>query len=117
MANWPAAPFPQELIETGYSESPPNNLLRTNMDVGPAKVRKRTLANVRSISGQMTLTAAQVATLDTFFVTTTNYGADAFTWVNPRTGVTATIRFVNPPAYTSLEGGMYSVALSLEILP
>jgi hypothetical protein len=116
MASWPGT-LPTEPIETGYSETAPNNLIRTNMDVGPAKVRKRTLANVRQLTVQFVLTSTQVGYLDTFYVTTTNSGADSFTWTHPRTTSPITLRFVNPPTYTPIEGGLYSVSLSLEILP
>jgi hypothetical protein len=117
MASWPAAPFPQEVIETGYSETPPTGVLRTSMDAGPASVRRRSRANVRQITGTLILTISQVATLDTFYVTTINGGVDSFTWVDPKTGVAATMRFVNPPTYTSISGGMFSVKLTLENLP
>jgi hypothetical protein len=117
MASWPAAPFPQEVIETGYSETPPVGSIRTSMDAGPVTIRRRTIANVRQIAGTLILAMAQVSTLDTFYVTTIHDGIDCFTWADPKTGVTAIMRFVNPPTYTSIGDGMFSVALTIEILP
>lgn len=114
MPAWPTLPAP--LINT-FSESPPNNILRSSMDRGPDKIRRRTTANVRPIQFTMILTKAQVATLETFYVTTTTSGAAEFTYTHPRTAATVTARFVEPPAYTDINGLVFSVAISLEIMP
>ncbi len=37
-------------LAANYQETPPDNLVRTPMDVGPAKLRRRTTANVRQLS-------------------------------------------------------------------
>jgi hypothetical protein len=63
------------------------------------------------------MSTAQVATLDTFYVTTTNGGADQFTWENPRTESTANFRFVSEPAWRHSSGDYYMVDLNLEQLP
>ncbi len=45
MATWPAT-LPAPALSS-LRETPPDNLIRTQMDKGPAKVRRRTTANVR----------------------------------------------------------------------
>ena len=112
---WPAAL--QDLwLKDGFREVPPKNVLRTNMDVGPPKVRRRTTSNVRSFFGQMFLTSARVATLDTYFVTTTKSGSLTIELKHPRTGATGTYRFVKEPQYTSHNEG-FIASIQLELLP
>lgn len=115
MATWPAT-LPAPIINS-LKESPPDNTIRSQMDKGPAKVRRRTTANVRPLSFTLRLTPAQVATLDTFYNTTTFSGADEFDYTHPRTSAAVTARFVNPPEYSELEGVLYNCSISLEIMP
>lgn len=115
MATWPAT-LPSYKINT-FKESAPENTIRSSVGIGPDKVRRRTTSNVRSITFQMIMTAAQTATLDTFYNTTTNGGADSFTYTHPRTGATETARFVQPPSYSDVFGSAYETTISLELLP
>jgi len=116
MAAWPGT-LPTNLLLNGYEETLPDNLIRTQMSIGPPKSRKRSTAAVTSIIGRTLLTTAQAATLTTFFQTTTDYGADSWTWTHPRTGAAVTLRFVSPPVLSAVSGGHYYVDLALEILP
>lgn len=115
MATWPLT-LPTPAISS-LNESPPNNTIRSNMDKGPAKVRRRTTANIRPISFELKLTPAQVEILDQFYDVTTYSGADTFDYTHPRTGAAVTARFVQPPQYNEREGVMYSVNVSLEVMP
>lgn len=115
MATWPATLPPPVL--NSLKESPPDNTIRSQMDKGPAKVRRRTTANIRPISFTMRLTPAQVETLDTFYDVTTFSGADEFDYTHPRTSAAVTARFVSPPEYSELEGVLYNCSISLEIMP
>ncbi len=94
MAFWPVE-LPQSLDLQGYQEAVPSTTVRTEMDQGPAKVRRRFTAAARPISGSITITAAQVATLRTFYETTTFGGAEAFDWISPIDGVVVSMRFVD----------------------
>lgn len=114
MPTWPAAFCP---LAGSLQESPPNNTIRTSMDRGPDKVRRRTTANIRPLAFRVLLTKAQVETLDAFFLDDTFSGADSFTFVHPRTGDTVDARFVSPPSYTHKSAGFYEASISLEILP
>jgi len=115
MATWPAT-FPGPALNT-LKETPPDNTIRTKMDKGPHKVRRRTTANIRPISFGLKLTAAQTAELDTFYDTTTFSGADEFDYTHPRTGVAVKARFVDPPEYSEMEKVGYNCTISLEIMP
>lgn len=118
MANavWPPSLPPQVLL-AGYAEAPPETVLRTQMDAGPAKLRSRTTAAPRPIGGAVVLTSAQLATLDGFYVATLSGGALPFDWQHPRTLAAATFRFLSPPQYTALGGGHWQASLSLEAMP
>jgi hypothetical protein len=116
MATWPPS-LPQYVLVEGYSESPPENTIRSANDVGPPKARQRSTTAPRPFTLKQFLTKTQVATLDTFYVTTLGYGASIFDWVHPRTGDAADFRFVSSPSYESLGGTAWMVTLNLELMP
>lgn len=115
MATWPAT-LPAPALSS-LQESPPDNLIRSAMDKGPAKLRRRTTANIRPISFTLMLTPAQVDVLDIFYDVTTFSGVDEFDYTHPRTGNPVTARFADRPQYQEREKVVYAVAVSLEILP
>lgn len=115
MTDWPTTLPPPQL--SSFQETPPNNLIRTGMDVGPDKVRRRTTADVRAITFVLALSKAEVAILDAFYNTTTFSGLEPFNIEHPRTEATVVARFVEPPQYQEREGVVYMVNISLEILP
>ena len=112
---WPAA-LRDLWLKDGFREVPPKNMLRTAMDVGPPKVRRRTTANIRAFFGQMFLTPALVTVLDDFFVTSTKSGTLTIELKHPRTGATGTYRFVKEPQYASHNEG-FLASIQLELLP
>lgn len=116
MASWPAS-LPPTPLAAGYADTPPDNVLRTQMDAGPAKLRRRTTAAVRPLVAPLLLTSAQVATLDTFYSSTLEDGALAFDWTHPRTGAAISCRFLQPPAYGDPNGDLFFVTCQLEVLP
>lgn len=115
MAIWPLT-LPAPAINT-FSESPPDNTMRSSTDKGPAKTRRRTTANVRPVSFTLNLTDAQAQTLDDFYVNTTYSGADEFTFTHPRTDAIVSARFTQPPQYGDREATVWSVSIALEIMP
>jgi hypothetical protein len=117
-AEWPAS-LPQGVTVSGYDETPPDGVLRTQMDVGPDKTRPRNTAEVRKFTLRTPpLTQAQLETLDTFFVTTLARGALPFDWVHPRTGAEATFMFKAPPRYqASSRGSRWAAIMQVELQP
>jgi len=113
---WDAG-LPQTLLINGYSESAADNLLRTSMDVGPAKQRRRSAAGPRPVSGSLKMTAAQIATFKTFYITTLLGGSLRFSWTDPITAAAVEMRFTGAPSWTAIGGDLYDVSLELEILP
>ena len=109
--------LPQTLLVDGYGQSFPEVTIKSNMDAGPAKVRRRFTAGVEPVSGTMVMTAAQLATFTTFYNTTLLGGSLRFSWTKPPAHTAACeMRFTAPPSLTKVESN-YEVSLSLEILP
>lgn len=113
MPTFPAA-LPAPALNS-FIETPPANDIRTQMDKGPDKARPRTTANVRPLSFNLKLTAAQTQTLDDFYVLVGS--SVEFDYTHPRTLSAVTARFVAPPQYAEVEGALYNCALQVEIMP
>lgn len=117
MATWPGT-LPTAPEGPGYTETVPNTVVRTSMDAGPPKVRQRFTAGVRPFAMSWMLTKAQVATLDTFYLTTLAGGSLSFDGLaHPRTQATATFRFIGPPTYAYLGPDVWRATTQLEIVP
>ena len=116
MTTWPDT-LPASPLLDGFRETVQNTALRTEMEQGPAKLRRRTTAGVRTMSVAFVLSAAQVAILDTFYLTTLQGGTLSFDFTHPRTAAAVTCRFVKPPEYGVLNGAYFKTALDLEIVP
>ena len=84
MPAWPAS-LPQAPLARGYQEAFGDTTLRTQMDAGPDKLRRRFTAGVDSFTTLLRLTKTQAATFESFYKTDTAGGTLAFTWVHPRT--------------------------------
>ncbi|MFN8728100.1 MAG: hypothetical protein ACK5XB_21435 [Rhodospirillales bacterium] len=82
---WPSS-LPQRPTVGGYQERFAETVLRTAMDAGAAKLRRRFTAAPRQIELTFRMTAAQVAVLRSFYEETTGGGALPFDWVHPREG-------------------------------
>ncbi len=115
MVDYPAS-LPAPLV-SDFIEETPDFAIRTDMDAGIAKVRRRFTAISTPIQFGLVLTEAQASTLDTFYRTTTSGGTVEFNMAHPRTGTVVTCRFTAPPAYSLLGSKAYRVSLQMEILP
>jgi len=113
---WPTT-LPQRLQRNNYGESPGENQLRSNMDAGPAKMRRRATSAPRKISGTILLSLAELAYFKTFYITTLLDGTLRFTWNDPTDSTTTVeMRFTEAPSW-SAENIKFRVSMSLEILP
>ena len=110
MADWSTA-LPQELAVNGYQESFRDNCVRTSMDVGPPKVRRRATAAPQLIRGTQVLTSTQVGSLRSFYRDTLNDGSTSFNWTHPTSGSTGVeVYFAAPPVLTALGGGNFQAS-------
>lgn len=117
MASWPSS-LPEDLLIDGYSETLPDTTIRSNMEVGPAKVRRRISYNVTPVEGRIFVSTDQAATLATFYNDTLGGGSLAFSMTHPRTNVISSFRFTSSPKITADNSSNYwFIDLNLEIIP
>ena len=113
---WPAT-VPTDVLQGSYSESPPDNLLRSSMDTGPDKVRRRSTAGPRPISWTILMTTTELGYFETFYVTTLVGGSLTFNFTMPRTGSSGELRFTSPPQYLPVGGVYWEVRMQVEEMP
>ena len=112
---WPAALPDSPLL--GHAEDFPDLVQRTEMDAGPAKLRRRFTDTARLVQFPVLLTDAQAAALESFYVTTLAGGALRFSLRHPRTNAVREFRFTAPPSVTLITPGRWRAALALELMP
>ena len=120
MAAWPGT-LPQQ-SRAALSETRSDARVRTAMDAGPAKMRRRHTAAVRNFQGSMILTQAQRNTFDTFYITTLKEGSLAFDWTDPIDDTTASFRFISPAGFAVARPGapadrLWEMTFNLELMP
>jgi len=118
MANivWPEE-LPQTPLYDGYQETFPNMVLRTQMDAGLPKMRRRFTAAPRPMKFQLSLTNEQAALLDEFFTSTCRGGSERFEWAHPRTTETVEVRFTKPPTMMRLGPDLWKAQCEVEQVP
>lgn len=116
MPNWPEA-LPQSPLLDGARETPADTVIRTAMETGPAKTRRRTTAGTGRLSLTYILSRAELTVLEGFFSTDLFGGALSFAFPHPRLGETVDCRFRQPPAFAPINGDFFRVGLELEVLP
>lgn len=114
---WPSSLPVQPLVD-GYEEQIPDFRMKTNMDKGPGKMRRKSAALPWPVSVKMLLTGAQVQTLEDFVVDTLQGGVLRFSWTHPRKGSEVEVRFNEMPKVEPAAGGMkWTAVFKLEVLP
>jgi hypothetical protein len=88
------------------------------MDIGPAKLRRRTTRPVDFYSCSINLYQSDYSTFTTFFNTTLNGGITPFDFIDPFSGVLTTFRFKQPPQVSPLgRAGWFKISMQWEKLP
>ncbi|MDP2206399.1 MAG: hypothetical protein Q8K65_08840 [Alphaproteobacteria bacterium] len=113
---WPED-LPQSPLLDGLQETLPDNLLRTKMEQGSSKLRRRGTDAPAKITAQFLLDAAQCAVLDSFYADTLAGGVRRFGFTHPRHRDAVSCRIAQPPEYAALNGGYFRARLTLEVLP
>jgi hypothetical protein len=109
--------LPQTVNAEDFVEQKGATTIRSDMEVGPAKVRRRFTRSVDIYSVSMTLTQNQNAIFDTFYAVNLNGGATSFNFINPRTGVLDTFRMVGEPSSKPLGGVHWTLDMRWERMP
>jgi len=118
---WPAG-LPQAPLVRSLSETFPALALRTEMETGPAKMRRRATAVPRSFDIELSLTRNQVALFDQFYTDSIKLGSIPFEWKHPRTGAVCDMRITSTPnarpkAPRQSGTEYWSLSFGIEILP
>jgi len=112
--SWPDT-LPVTLLMDGLSAKRKTSVVRTAMDAGPEKMRRRYTASVKTFSGKMLLNKNQLIELDLFFKTALADGVLRFNFTDPQTLETAEFRFIEPYQEVSVSG-FFEISMSLERL-
>lgn len=116
MPTWPAS-LPQDPSLDGYSSEDQSGMLRSEMDSGPPKQRRRFTATTENISLSWLMTKTQLSTFNSFYKTTLLEGSLAFDITHPVNGWTVSARFTAPAQRSPIYINMWRVNAVIEILP
>jgi hypothetical protein len=117
MATWPET-LPQEMMIEGYDRSPGNNILRSSMDAGPDKSRRRFTAVPKEVNGKVFLNATQLDTFIAWYEDDLLDGNLRFDWVDHKDGTTEVeYKFLAPYTAQPMGEGYWTINMQLEILP
>lgn len=116
MDTWPGS-LQQKLNVAGFTKKFGSTSVRTDMDVGPAKVRSRFTDAVDVYSCSVDFDFSEHSTFENFGKTTLNNWVLPFLFDDPFTEAEATFRFVEPPTVNPLGGRVFQVSMSWEKLP
>lgn len=116
---WSAQSLPQ-VPQKGFTESIGVSVIRSPMDAGPAKMRRRSVG-VNTMDLSFIMTTAQTEALEAFITNTLN-GVKRFSFPHPRTNATVEVRIVPSGdgeffKLQYLAPGYWQTSLKFEILP
>lgn len=112
MVSWPDT-IPD--CPNDWSESDKPIVIRSEVDVGTAKVRRRMTRALILGEAEFRLTKTDLAIFQSFFRVDCQSGAVAFDWPHPITGTPMTWRFREPPQTRLLDPiGYWSVRVTME---
>lgn len=114
--SWPAT-LQDKLNQESFSVELGDTVLRSDMDIGPAKVRRRTTRPIDVYTCSINLYQTDYSTFMTFFNTYINGGVTPFEFVDPFSGNLTEFRFVGTPTVSPLgSAGWFRITMKWEKL-
>lgn len=110
MVNWPSK---FRILKDSFSEGLPDRVIKSNMDIGPAKKRRRTILASYPINFSCHIEMADVDEFKQFYLTN---DISIIDFVHPRNHTTLKARFNSVPKLI-LNETFYECSVELEILP
>jgi len=110
---WPD--LPSDFLADGLSIQPQSNVIRTAMDAGPKKARRRYTARTVHYTGKQRFDNAELIVFKEFYNTVLADGVLRFNFIDPVTQEIAEFRFTDDYIATEI-GGLFEVTLPLERL-
>ena len=116
MANitWPVQ-LPATLLIDGLSKQPQSSVIRTAMDAGPKKARRRYTARAVKFSGKMVFGMSELAVFERFYQTALADGVLRFNFTDPTTLEPGEFRFAADDTVSAVDG-LFEVSMQLERL-
>lgn len=99
----------------GFNVAPSVSVIRTEMDVGMAKMRRRSTVALTTTEGELLCSTAQVEALELFFLESTKGGTVRFQIPAPHTNKPQEARFMEPPQFQWIGGEWWRVRVRLEL--
>jgi hypothetical protein len=112
-AAWPST-LPEYVLEQGFSEAEPDQLMITSMEAGRPKTRRRYTTNNELFTAALAMTAAQRQIFQDWFRDDLRGGSLPFTWVHPLYRTAMTFMFRKPVPKWSVRGNAHIVSFALE---
>lgn len=106
-----------KLNQAGFTHAIGKTTIRSTMDVGLDKIRRRFTKGIDLFSCTIDLNYDDYSLLYNFFDTTINGGANTFEYDHPFTGTTSEFRFIEPPSITPKGGKWFTVTMKWELMP
>lgn len=113
----PAFPISRSPLFGSYERgAPAAPVARTQMEVGPPKVRRRSSRAMRSLSARYAITTAEAATFESWVRDDIGFGTEIFDWPDPITGTVRAVRLAESNGFSlsQLAPGYLELSLSLE---
>lgn len=110
---WPAG-LQQKLNVAEFSFKIGNTTVKSDNDVGPAKVRRRSTKSIDIFSCSINLDYDEYQDFYDFFNVDINGGATEFIFNHPFTGDPTYFRMIDEPSLRPLGGRVFSVSMNWE---
>lgn len=117
MVDWPGT-LPDLVSQPDYEEGFADVVIRSPMDTGRPKRRRRFTAAIKSLKVTIPLSGVELDIFTAFYEDDIKGGSLSFNYTHPRTGVAIVVAFVSVPQPARPFGvDRFSVTLDLEIIP
>jgi hypothetical protein len=100
--------------EANFGLDAGDTTIRSEMDFGPSKVRRRTTVGIDRFTGSIYLTTSQYSVFKTFFDVSLNGGVKTFYFNHPITEAQEVFRFIGAYKITSLGAGQFLLNFTWE---
>jgi len=110
---WPGT-LPSYVLKDGFKKTFRDNVIRTQVEGGPDKVRRRFTQRRPDYEVTMWLQLGQVTTLENFYFTTLSGGIDTFNFNNPITQAVGEFRMMGPPEFKPVGVAVIEVSMKWE---
>lgn len=114
MANaWPTS-LADCFLLSGFSRQQMPMTIRSEVEVGLPKVRRRYTKPIVVINGSLVFTLDQVKTFNLFYNVTLKGGVESFIFNDPISQTDQEFRFIEPPIVTPVTDGDVKIQMHLE---